>query len=1096
MACYFLKVLSAILVLFLHTQVPIHAFISSSQVKCIARERESLLNFKQGLIDHSGMLSTWRDDDSNIDCCKWRGIQCNNETGEVRILDLRGSKVHFLTGSINLTSLIDLKNMEYLDLSNNDDSGRTQLPQHMGSFKNLRYLNLSNVNFYGEIPYQLGNLSKLEYLDLKGNSLSGAIPSPLGKLTSLRYLDLSVNYYLQGEIPYHLGNLSHLKYLNLGTLLSGAITFKVGNLPLLHTLRLGGNFDLTINGAKWLSSLSFLTTLGLDSLTNLAYSHHWLQIISELIPNLRELSLVRCSLSDKDVSSLFPSHSNLSTSLSILDLSDNVFTSSTFQLLVNHSHNLQELHFRGNNIVLSSPHYPYFPSLVVLDLALNNLTSSTILGNFNFSSTLRELYLEECSLTDTNFLVPSAFIGKSSTSLVTLDLSFNLLKSSTVFHLISNFTTNLHTLSLGGNLLEGPIPDGFGIVMNSLEVLSLSSNKLHGQIPASLGNIRTLQELLLSSHNLSGKISSLIKNSSMLSSIRILDLSNNRFTGEIPKSIGLLYELETLHLQENNLEGDIYELHFKNLSKLIDLDLTHNSLSLKLDTTWIPPFQLFYLGLASCKLGPSFPSWLQTQSRLSFLDISDAEINDYVPDWFWNKLQYVSDLNMSHNSIKGTIPNLPIKLTKADTHTVILNSNQLDGGVPTFLSQVGTLDLSHNMISDLDIFVCGKGATAKISILDLSNNQITGQLPDCWEHLSSLAFLDLSNNNLSGKIPKSMGALVHLGFLLLRNNSLTAELPLTLKNHPQLETLDLSENLIPGLIPSWIGDSLQQLKILSLRSNLFFGSVPVHLCQLSQILVLDLSRNNLSKGIPTCLSNFTAMMDKTVVKQDEIIRGSYDSNVLLTWKGQEYVFLNPEYLLKSIDLPSNDFTGEIPKEVTKLLGLVSLNISRNNLDGEIPSDIGNLNSLEFLDLSRNHLFGRIPSSLAKIDRLAVLNLSNNDLNGTIPWGRQLQTFDASSFEGNLGLCGEQLNKSCPGDNATGMPLGTEVDNEDENSVFYGALYMSLGLGFFTGFWGLLGTILLWQPWRIAYMRVLNMLTEHILVVVELNVAKCNRWLKG
>ena len=218
--------------------------------------------------------------------------------------------------------------------------------------------------------------------------------------------------------------------------------------------------------------------------------------------------------------------------------------------------------------------------------------------------------------------------------------------------------------------------------------------------------------------------------------------------------------------------------------------------------------------------------------------------------------------------------------------------------------------------------------------------------------------------------------------------------------------------------------------------------------------------------------------------------------MVLTWKGQEHVFLNPEYLLKSIDLSTNHFTGEIPKEVTRLLGLVSLNISRNDLDGEIPSDIGNLNSLEFLDLSRNHFFGKIPSSLSKIDRLAVLNLSNNDLSGRIPWGRQLQTFDASSFGGNLGLCGEQLNKSCPGDNTTGMPRGTEVDDEDENSIFYGALYMSLGLGFFIGFWGLLGTILLFQPWRIAYIRVLNILTDYILVVVELNLAKWNRRLKG
>ncbi|RZB61464.1 Receptor-like protein EIX2 [Glycine soja] len=1067
----------------------------SSHVKCIEKERQALLNFKQGLIDHSSMLSTWRDDDSNKDCCNWRGIECNNETGHVQILDLHGSNTHFLTGLIDLTSLIYLQNMEYLDLSSNYDSNKSKLPEHLGSFRSLRYLNLSYMNFDGEIPCEIGNLSKLEYLDLKVSSLRGPIPSQLGKLTCLRYLDLKGNYDLHGEIPYQIGNLSLLRYLDLGfTSLSKAIPFHVGNLPILHTLRLAGSFDLMVNDAKWLSSLSSLTNFGLDSMPNLGSSGHWQQMIAELIPNLRELRLVRCSLSDHDISSLFRSHSNLSTSLSILDLSDNMLTSSTFQLLFNYSHNLQELRLRGNNIDLSSPHYPNFPSLVVLDLAVNDLTSSIILGNFNFSSTIQELYLEECSFTDKSFLVPSTFIKKSSSSLVTLDLSSNLLKSLTIFHWVSNFTTNLHTLSLDHNLLEGPIPDGFGKVMNSLEVLTLSSNKLQGEIPASLGNICTLQELDISSNNLSGKIYSFIQNSSILSSLRRLDLSDNKLTGEIPKSIRLLYQLESLHLEKNYLEGDINELHLTNLSKLMELDLTDNSLSLKFATSWIPSFQIFHLGLGSCKLGPSFPSWLQTQSQLSFLDISDAEIDDFVPDWFWNKLQSISELNMSSNSLKGTIPNLPIKLTDVDRF-ITLNSNQLEGEIPAFLSQAYMLDLSKNKISDLNLFLCGKGATTKIDTLDLSNNQIMGQLPDCWEHLISLAYLDLSDNKLSGKIPQSLGTLVNLGALALRNNSLTGKLPFTLKNCTSLYILDVGENLLSGTIPSWIGKSLQQLEILSLRVNRFFGSVPVHLCYLMQIHLLDLSRNHLSGKIPTCLRNFTAMMERPV-NRSEIVEGYYDSKVSLMWKGQEHVFFNPEYLLMSIDLSSNNLTGEIPTGFGYLLGLVSLNLSRNNLNGEIPDEIGNLNLLEFLDLSRNHFSGKIPSTLSKIDRLSVLDLSNNNLIGRIPRGRQLQTFDASTFGGNLGLCGEQLNKSCPGDETIAKPQGLAIDGEDDNSIFYGALYMSLGFGFFTGFWCLLGTILLWQPWRITYMRFLNRLTDYILVTMEVNMGKCYRWLTG
>jgi len=1085
-------------VCFLHSKVSTLEFIlpsQSSEVKCIEQEREALLNFKHGLIDHSRILSTWRNDGNSSNCCKWRGIQCNSVTGHVQVLDLRASTFHYLIGPINLTSLTHLHNMEYLDLSYNLlDINRSPISEQMGSFKNLRYLNLACLSFVWGITSQLGNLSKLEYLDLQGNSFHGAIlsqlgnlskleyldlqetvfsgtvPSQLGKLTRLRYLDLSYNY-LQGEIPNQLGNLSHMSYLDLdGNYFSGAIPFQVGDLPLLHTLKLGSYSDLKISDAKWLCSLSSLRTLSLTSLPDLGSSCH---MINELIPNLRELRLVNCNLSHNDFSSLFPSHSNFSSSLTILDLSHNILTSSTLQNL------------------------------------------------FNFSSKLQELQLNNCGLTDRSFLVTSASIKMSLPSLFTLDLSYNLLKSAAIFHWIFNYTANIRSLSLWANLLETPIPSGFGEVIKSLEDLYLFSNKLQGEIPSSLGNIYTLQVLDLSNNNLSGELSSFIQNSSfcnfqsldlsfnrftgglpnlsLFTSLRDLKLSNNQLTGGIPKSIGLLHELQYLHLEQNYLKGDINELHLTNLSKLIFLDLTDNSLSLNFATTWIPSFQLTSLGLASCKLGPSFPSWLRTQTQLTFLDISDAGIDDFVPEWFWNKLQFINKMNISYNSLKGTIPNLPIKLNNDYlTFVFILNSNKLEGEIPTFLSQVEALDLSNNNISDLNSFVCGKIATTNIRTLDLSNNQIKGQLPDCWEHLNWLEFLDLSNNQLSGEIPQSMGTLVNLEALVLRNNNLTGELPSTLKSCASLIIFDMSRNFLSGPIPLWIGENLHELKILTMRLNRFTGSVPVKICYLRKIHLLDLSMNHLSGGIPSCLRNFTAMMERNpITRQTERQRkisaegadlNIYDFNVLVMWKGNDYMFWNPDVLLSSIDLSSNNLTGAIPNQIGYLVGLVSMNLSRNNLHGEIPSDIGNLSLLEFLDLSRNNFSGNIPSTLPNIDGLGVLDLSNNNLSGRIPRGRHFETFGASSFEGNINLCGEQLNKTCPGDETIQKPQEPAIDDEDDNSVFCGALYMSLGLGFFTGFWGFLGPILLWQPWRIAYMRFLNRLIDYILLMFELNIA--------
>jgi len=56
--------------------------------------------------------------------------------------------------------------------------------------------------------------------------------------------------------------------------------------------------------------------------------------------------------------------------------------------------------------------------------------------------------------------------------------------------------------------------------------------------------------------------------------------------------------------------------------------------------------------------------------------------------------------------------------------------------------------------------------------------------------------------------------------------------------------------------------------------------------------------------------------------------GNYTLNISLMWKGVEQGFQNPELKLKSIDLSSNKLTGEIPKDIGYLVGLVSLNLSK------------------------------------------------------------------------------------------------------------------------------------------------------------------------
>ena len=135
-----------------------------------------------------------------------------------------------------------------------------------------------------------------------------------------------------------------------------------------------------------------------------------------------------------------------------------------------------------------------------------------------------------------------------------------------------------------------------------------------------------------------------------------------------------------------------------------------------------------------------------------------------------------------------------------------------------------------------------------------------------------------------------------------------------------------------------------------------------------------------------------------------------------------------------IDFSSNRFEGEIPECLGNLTRLQVLNLSNNILTGSIPSSLANLAKLESLDLSGNKLHGRIPEQLTRLNFLAYFDVSNNQLTGSIPHGNQFDTFGSSSFQGNLGLCGNPLPKKC-GNSEPLMPLPSHSSEEEDQSVF-------------------------------------------------------------
>ncbi|KAL5721514.1 hypothetical protein ACHQM5_005152 [Ranunculus cassubicifolius] len=132
--------------------------------------------------------------------------------------------------------------------------------------------------------------------------------------------------------------------------------------------------------------------------------------------------------------------------------------------------------------------------------------------------------------------------------------------------------------------------------------------------------------------------------------------------------------------------------------------------------------------------------------------------------------------------------------------------------------------------------------------------------------------------------------------------------------------------------------------------------------------------------------------------------------------------------------------------------------------------IGNLKSLESLDFSQNRLSGTIPQSISDLGRIGYLNLSFNNLSGQIPFGHP-QAFDASSYTGNLQLCGIPLEKKCSKDNS---PEIIDVNQNAEHGSFEdGGFYIAMGTGVIVGFWGVCGVLIFEGMWRHSFFKFIE-----------------------
>ncbi|KAL1293962.1 hypothetical protein AAHE18_19G106800 [Arachis hypogaea] len=913
-------------------------------------------------------------------------------------------------------------------------------------------LDLRNPCFLSrEYGYFQPNCSLSKYM-LESKQLH----SSLFQFKYLTYLDLSGNNFHASSIPTFVNSsMQQLQFLFLScSRFSGRIPFSLGSLTKLLFLDLSFN-ALYSDDVFWVSHLSALRYLHMSDV-HMGKAHNLLQVLN-MLPSLLELDLTNCSLNELQIRHELGGATNLSR-LQFLNLSKNGIVEAPFLDTFQNSTSITVLDLSYNRL----KEVPFWLGKF-LNLANLNLRSNVLSGSF--PSVLQNLTsLKYLDLSQNNIDSVPLWLSDLK-GLQHLNVSLNNLShvEGSLASILGN-CCHLQTFDLSDNEIQGDLGHmESGCMRYDLEKLDLSKNELRGQLPAWLGQLENLVVLSLYSNLFYGSIPSSIGNITKLANLKYLYLSYNKLHGSLPNSVGQLVSLGTLLLATNNFSGVIP----RSLGQLVNLeilDLSENSIQGTIPPSLGQLSKLRFLYLYKNNLHGNIPQSLSQLLRLQELDMSSNHLGGLIFELRWsNQLQL---FNLFGNAFIGSVPH-DIADRLPNVRSFLLGNNLLNGSIPNSLCKIDSL-----------------------YILDLSSNNFSGEIPDCWRATQEVSDIDLSSNRLSGIIPSSIGNLPSLEWLHLNNNSFHGDFPPFLRKLKQLRLLDLGENNLSGILPSWIGDFFSSMYLLRLPQNKFYGNIPTKICQLLELRILVLSNNKMSGPIPHCIMNLAGMILKK--KSNETNADSQDQlqneqEVMLSLKGAELVYSTNLRLVADFDLSNNNLSGSIPEGITMLTALQSLNLSYNKFSGKIPSQIGDMKLLESFDVSHNLLSGMIPNNMSSLTFLNHLNLSYNNLSGPIPKGNQFQTLDDPFlYIGNPSLCGPPLQNQCnaPVDDSQEDDDEDEDGKDKEDQKEKWLFYFVVALGFITGFWGFIGVFLLKKGWRHAYFQCIDDAMHKIVTIAR------------
>uniref|UniRef100_A0A7N0RAH9 Receptor-like protein 12 n=1 Tax=Kalanchoe fedtschenkoi TaxID=63787 RepID=A0A7N0RAH9_KALFE len=473
-----------------------------------------------------------------------------------------------------------------------------------------------------------------------------------------------------------------------------------------------------------------------------------------------------------------------------------------------------------------------------------------------------------------------------------------------------------------------------------------------------------LSHLDLGQCNFHGLIPTQLQN---LENLVYIDLSSNRFNGRV-QLFSSLVKLTALLLPNNQLTGSVAVANWTEFMQLENLDIRNNSLNGSI------PASLFGM--------PSLRKLLLSHNRFESLENVDSHFSSSILD----------TLDLSSNKLQGICPTFIFKLPGIKILTLSFNnfSQALDLSFIQQLKNLSSLDLSFNnllieeakevdfslfpLLSTLKLASCKLKKfpdflkyQSRLNYLDLSGNEIHGEIPKWIWDISVLSHLNLSYNSLEDFENRSLTASLYV--LDLASNLLHGELP---SLPPSAPYMDFSRNNFSSKLPAEIGKYLSVTLFFSLASNLFKGTIPTSICNATYLQVLDLSNNSFEGHLPPCLVNMSQTLGILNLRKNR-------------FKGHISDSFKADCMLRTFDLSWNLIRGELPKSLANCKALEVLDLGNNRIDDTFPCWLKNVSTLRVLILRSNMFHGSIgcPDTTRTWRTLQIVDLACNNFTGTL-----------------------------------------------------------------------------------------------------------------